>query len=137
MRCYDAYKVSKAIETFLGKDNAIDPIEWVSNQDNITLENDNGDLAVFEYGLIQSKIYCAHYYFKSRGRLAITVGKDFLDELFNTCYNVNILIGMAPLERKDVRWMTRQLGLKSYGFEEIHGNHYELFIITKKEFNHE
>lgn len=136
MRTWDAVKIADAIKCFL-KNDELDVIDWLSNQENIVLENDLGDLAIFEYGFPTKKIYAAHYYFKSRGRQAITAGISFLDELFNSCYNVDILMGMVPVERKDVAWMTRRLGLTSYGIEEIHGQEYELFIMTKKEFNNE
>ena len=80
-------------------------------------------------------IYSGHYYFKSRGRQAITAGKGFLDELFNTCYNIDVVMGMVPIGHKAARWMSRQLGFTSHGVEELRDKHYELFILTKKEFN--
>jgi len=137
MRIWDATKIAAAIKHFLKTEEQVDVIEWLSDPANIVLENDNGDLAIFEYGVQANKIYSGHYYFKSRGKQAIKAGKAFLDELFNSCYNIHILIGMVPIERNEVKWMTRQLGFKSYGLQEARGKQYELFIITKKEFNNE
>ena len=137
MRIYDAAKVQPAIDHFLGPDNSVDAVEWLSHPEHIVLENDRGDLALFEYGFPTKKIYSGHYYFKSRGRQAIEAARGFLDELFNSCYNVHVLMGLVPVERKDVRWLTRRVGFSSHGFEEVHGKEYELFIITKKEFNGE
>jgi hypothetical protein len=137
MRIWDATKIAAAIKHFLKTEEQVDVIEWLSDPSNIVLENGFGDLAVFEYGVQAKKVYSGHYFFKSRGKAAIKAGKFFLDELFNSCYNVSILIGMVPIERKDVKWMTRQLGFTSYGIETARGNQYELFIITKKEFNNE
>lgn len=135
MRTWDAIKIGSAIKHFLKTEEQVDPIEWLSDHTNIVLENKHGDLALFEYGLPTRRIYSGHYFFKSRGRQAIESAKGFLDELFNSCYNISILMGMVPIERKDVKWMTRQLGFTSYGLEEARGKQYELFILTKKEFN--
>lgn len=137
MRIWDAIKIGKAIKHFLKTEEQVDVVEWLSDPANIVLENLKGDLAIFEYGLPTKKIYAGHYYFNSRGRKAIDSGKELLDEFFNSCYNTNVLIGMVPIQRKDVKWITRKLGFKSYGIEEARGNQYELFIQTKKEFNNE
>ena len=136
MRTWDAVKIGAAIKHFLGTEEQVDVIDWLSDPANIVLENGRGDLAVFEYGIPTKKIYSGHYYFKSRGRGAIKAAREFLDEIFNSCYNIDVLMGMVPVERRDVKWITRQLGFTSYGLEEARGNHYELFILTKKEFNH-
>lgn len=135
MRTWDVMKIEPAIIEFLGPYNTVDPIDWVSQSENIVLENEGGDLALFEYSFPIRKVYSGHYYFKSRGRAALTAARGFLDELFNTCYNIHVLMGFVPNDRKAAQWMTRQLGFTSYGVEEIHDKQYELFIITKKEFN--
>jgi hypothetical protein len=133
-RTYDTELVAKAIKHFL-EDNAenVDPIEWISNPENIVLVNDQGDMALFEKGV--KNIYSGHYFFKSRGRQAIKAGLGFLDELFNTCYNIQVLMGLVPLTHLGARWLTRRLGFKSYGIERTSRRPYELFIITKKEYN--
>lgn len=136
MRTWDAVKLAEAV-TYLLKSDKVDPIDWLSNPDNIVLENEHGDLALFEYAFPGKKqIYSGHYFFKSRGRQAIKAGKDFLDELFNSCYNISILMGIVPVDHLAAKWITRQIGFTSYGIEEIREKEYELFILTKKEFNH-
>jgi hypothetical protein len=137
MRIWDAVKIDKAICTLLKSDNEIDPIEWLSDPVNIVLENEHGDLALFEYGFPTRKLYSGHYFFKSRGRQALNAARDFLDEIFNSCYNISIVLGLTPVEHKAARWMSRQVGFKSHGVEELHNKEYELFILTKKEFNNE
>jgi hypothetical protein len=137
MRTFDAIKIETAINHFLGPANKVDPIEWLSYPENIVLENEVGDLALFEYSFPIKKVYSGHYYFQSRGRAAITAGRGFLDELFNSCYNINIVMGLSPMEHKGARWISKQLGFTSYGTEELNDKQYELFIITKKEFNDE
>lgn len=132
-RTWDAQKIAEAL-MFLqkGQDN-IDIVAWLADPKNIVLENADGDLALFEIGI--KNIYSGHYYFKCRGRKAIDVGKAFLDELFNTCYNINVVMGMVPIQHLGARWMSRRLGFTSYGAEHLNDKHYELFILTKKEFN--
>lgn len=135
MRIWNAIKIGSAIETLLADGEVVDPIEWLADQTHIVLENEHGDLALFEYALVNKKIYSGHYFFKSRGKHAIEAAKGFLDELFNTCYNIHVVMGLVPKDNKAARWISRRLGFTSYGFDEIHGTEYELFILTKKEFN--
>lgn len=133
MRTWNVIKVSEAIR-YLGKD--IRTEDWLADPTNIALVNEHGDLALFEYAFRDKPIYSGHYYFKSRGQHAIQAARDFLDELFNSCYNISIVMGLVPLNHKAARWLTRQVGFTSYGTEEIHEKEYELFILTKKEFQH-
>lgn len=135
MRTWNALKIGVVIGHLLKSDDLVDPIEWLANPVNIALENSVGDLAIFEYAFPTQKIYSGHYYFQSRGKQAIQSGRDFLDELFNTCYTINVLTGMVPVEHLGAKWITRRLGFTSHGIEEVHGKEYELFILTKKEFN--
>lgn len=133
-RTYDPDLIAPAIAFFL-KDGTkeVDPVEWIKDPDNIVLINENGDLALFEKGI--KNIYAGHYFFKSRGRRAINAGRDFLDELFNTCYNIPILMGLTPHDNLGARWMSRQLGFTSHGAIDVDNKTFEMFILTKKEFN--
>lgn len=133
MRTWDATLIAPAIKHFLKSEDKVDPIDWLSKPENIVLQNSSGDMALFEHGI--KNIYSGHYYFKSRGRKAINSGLQLLDEVFNSCYNINVMTGLVPLEHLGARWMTRRLGFTSHGVEEIGGKHFELFILTKEEFN--
>lgn len=137
MRIWDAVKINTAIKYFLQTEDLVDPIEWLSNPLNIVLENDKGDLALFEYGVPIPKNYSGHYFFQSRGREAITAATDFLDELFNTCYNIHVLIGLVPKDKPAAKWLSRRVGFTPNGTETIGDKEYELFILTRKEFNNE
>lgn len=134
IRVYDPHLIQDAFKQFMKTEDRVDPIEWLANPDNIVLQNDRGDLGIFERGV--AGYYSAHYWFKSRGRAAITAGTEFLDEIFNSCYNITVMTGFIPLTHLGARWLTRRLGLKSYGV--IHGLGPlpdEMFIITRDEFN--
>lgn len=133
MRTYDVTLVQRAIEMVHPEGKDISAAKWLEDPTNIALVNDEGDMALFEYGL--KDYYSGHYAFKSRGRKAIDAAREFLDELFNTCYNISILIGLVPLTNLPARWLTRQVGFKSTGVVEGPKRHYEMFIITKREFN--
>ena len=133
VRTKDPEVIREAIESFKERGLDVDPVEWINWPTNIALINDEGDIALFEIGF--KGVYTGHYYFKSRGRAAINAAKGFLDELFNTCYNIDILLGLTPLTNLPARWISRQVGFKSHGIVEGPKRHYEMFIITKKEFN--
>lgn len=132
MRTYDAKLLADAIEDLVKGELYFDVIEWMGNPLNVAVVNDSGDLAIFEHasnGLVNS-----HYYFKSRGKQAILAAKDFLHEIFNEPYNIQVARGFTPLTNLGARWISRQIGATSHGVLEIDHKFYELFIITKKEF---
>lgn len=134
VRVFDAQLIGPAIKHFLKTEDRVDPIEWLSDPSNIVLQNDDGDLALFEKGV--KNIYSGHYYFRSRGRKAITAGTEFLDNLFNSCYNIEVLTGFVPLTHLGARWLSRQIGLKSQGvIKGLGPQPDEMFIITRSEFN--
>lgn len=133
MRTYDTVLIQNAIELLHEDGGNISAKEWLENPTNIALINDDGDIALFEHGI--KDYYSGHYAFKSRGRKAINAAREFIDELFNTCYNIEVLMGLTPITNLPARWLTRQVGFKSYGVVEGPKRHYEMFIITKREFN--
>lgn len=132
MRIFDANKASVAISSLLKDENRCDPVEWIANTKNICLQNANGDLALFEYGM--PKVMTGHYFFQSRGKKALEAGHAFLDEIFNPCYNIEVITGLTPLTNLGARWFSRRLGFKSQGAVTVRGKSYEMFIMTKKEF---
>lgn len=132
MRTYDARKVAEAVAFFRKTEDGFDPIDWVSNHLNLALENSDGDMSLFEYE--RPGIVTGHYYFKSRGRKAIQVGQAFLDEVFNSCYNIEVIRGLVSITHLGARWISRQIGLKSYGVVKVLDQPFELFILSKKEY---
>jgi len=119
------------VESFLGPNHDINVQEWVDQPTNIVLVNDCGDLALFE----KRGTWQGHYFFKSRGRLAITAGLNFLDEIFNPCYNISVLTGLTPLTNLKARWLSRKLGFQSQGVITIDDQPFELFMMTNKDIN--
>ena len=132
MRTTDPKIVQEAID-MVHPEAGITGEEWLKTPTNIALINDQGDVALFEIGL--RNIYSGHYAFKSRGKQAIEAAREFLDEIFNTCYNIDVIMGLTPITNLPARWLTRRVGFKSYGVVEGPKRHYEMFIMTKREFN--
>ncbi len=101
--------------------------EWFEIPGNICLVDDN-DFALFT--LEYPGFYWGHYCFESRGKEAKQKGLFFLREMF-TKHGAKLIGGLTPIENKPARWMTRQLGFKSYGFQETPVGVCELFIKEK------
>lgn len=131
MRTFDPKIVHKALFDILKKNPNFSTVDWAKDHNNIALINDNGDIALFEWEA--RGCYSGHYSFKSRGRKAIDSGKAFLDEVFDPCYNVEVIRGLTPLENLGARWMSRQLGFTSYGPVKTDIGPHEIFILTRKE----
>jgi hypothetical protein len=123
------YEAVKAMRKGEPKD---DMIEWVANQNNILLENDLGDLAIFE-SYLGPRNLVGHYWFKSRGKTAIKVAHEFLNEVFNV-YDAQVISGLTPLTHLGARWMNKHLGFKSYGIIKINEEPYEQFILHRTEY---
>ncbi len=105
-----------------------EPLSFILDHDNIILKNGN-DYAVFEFTTFGT--YTGHYFFKSRGRKAIEVGKQFLEELFNE-HNAALVIGFTPVEHKAAKWMNRQLGFKAGPIVDTAEGPCQMFTLLKR-----
>lgn len=106
-----------------------DPETWLDGE-NIALGNDNGDLCLLEKSA--DKIYTGHYFFKVRGKEAIALAKDLLKYIF-TETDAEVIRGLTPLRKVGARYVSRQIGMKSYGIIKTIVDPCEIFIITRKE----
>lgn len=104
---------------------------WLEQTPNICLTDENGNFALFEYN--EPKKYTGHYFFVDRGKKALNLAKEFLEFFFNN-YDVEVIRGMTPLESLGARWLSRQIGFKSYGVIFPINRPCELFILTRKEY---
>jgi hypothetical protein len=129
MRTYSAELIAPAVDSFLGVGHNVDVQDWLDNKETIALVNENGDLALFEkHGTWQG-----HYFFKSRGKKAVTAAKKFLDEVFNPCYNISVLTGLTPIHNLGARWLSRKIGFTSQGVMTIDNQPFEFFILINKD----
>lgn len=132
VRSFDVSLLQEAAKRAPGSMNEdFDFQGWLDNDKNYMLVcgNDVG-LATFEY----PGLYNVHWFFTSRGRDAIRMARSMLSEMF-TKYGAEAVRGLTPANLKAARWASRQVGLKSYGVVHYPDGDYELFIMTKEEFN--
>lgn len=114
MRTYDLDKILKAMEQYSEEIEGFYPKEWIQNPCNIALINTNDDVALFEHQANLKDTVCGHYFFFSRGKEAVKVAQEFLEELFTTTY-VKTITGLTPVTHKGALWMNRKLGFKENG----------------------
>jgi hypothetical protein len=104
---------------------------WLEDTRNVMLvKGENVGLATHEY----PGVYTVHWFFTERGRGAINLAKEMLDELFKTT-DAQTIRGLTPVDLKAARWLAKQVGLKSHGVMEFaDGKECEVMFITKEEF---
>lgn len=105
-----------------------EPLSFILDHDNIVIKNGQ-DYGVFEFTTFGT--YTGHYFFKSRGRAAITSGKQILDELFNE-HGACLIIGFTPCEYKAAKWMNRQLGFKAGPIVDTPEGPCQMFTLLKR-----
>lgn len=115
MRTYDLEKIIIATKQYAKEIEGFYPEEWLSNDLNIALVNDDGDVALFEHQEGLENTVCGHYFFFSRGKQAVKAATEFLKEIFSENYYVQTITGLTPEEHKGALWMNRRLGFKDYG----------------------
>lgn len=128
MRTKDIDLVLKGTNQYAEDIKNFHPYEWVEDDKNIALTNDNEDIALFEY--MKDGVVVGHYFFHSRGRQAIEAAKKFLKEIFSD-YDVKMIIGLTPLLNKKAKWMNRRLGFRYHGIVKTEVEPCEIVIMTK------
>jgi len=105
--------------------------EWLEDRRNIMLtEGDNVGLATHEY----PGVYTVHWFFTTRGRGAINLARDMLNEVFKNT-DAKTIRGLTPVNLKAARWLAKQVGLTSHGVMQFaDGKECEVMFITKEEF---
>lgn len=131
MRTYDVDIVNAATNQFAERIYGFYPDEWLANKDNVALTNEYGDVSLFEREL--PGVVTGHYFFHSRGLVALSVAKQMLEEIFTGDYDVKLIRGITPLDKLGARWLSKRLGFTSYGVIETTVGHAELVILTKQE----
>lgn len=108
-----------------------DFVTWFNTPKNLMFaKGENVGLATYEL----PGIYNIHWYFKVRGREALNLARDMLENLFKN-YDAEAVRGIVRVDLKPSRWGARQVGLKSLGiFRYADGTDNEVFYTTKDEF---
>ncbi len=133
MRTYSIDKVKKATSQYAEEIVGLDVVEWLSNPYNVALTNSNDDVAMFERVHASPSTVYGHYFFWSRGKEARDAAKQFLKEIFTGNYNVQVILGLTPLEHKGALWLNRQLGFKEIGQTDSVVGELRMVMLTKKE----
>lgn len=132
MRTYNVETVSKATEQYATEIVGFNPEDWLDNPNNIALTNDKGDVALFEHQEFLQDTVCGHYFFFSRGKEAVKVAQEFLEEIFTDSY-VKTIVGLTPEDNKGALWMNRRLGFKENGQVETEVGPCRFVTLTKEQ----
>lgn len=108
-----------------------DPVEWLANGDNVCLTDGHGNFTLFERSVPKTVI--GHYFLVARGKEAFAICKEFLDEIFSGPYDVKIIYGLTPVEKKGALWMNKRLGFKSHGLIDTVAGPCEMVSMTKED----
>lgn len=104
--------------------------EWLADDRNLMFDEDGSvGLLTHEY----PGVYSAHWFFKVRGREALSLAKRMLGEVFDN-HDGKVVRGLTEVNLRAARWAARQVGMKSYGIMSYPDGDYELFCMTKQEF---
>ena len=132
MRTFDKDLIWKRMQEYRQEFEGFELNSWVDNPLNIALTDGEENVAMFE--LASAGVYSGHYFFHSgtRGKKAIETARTFLDEVFAN-EGTDAITGLTPVDHKGARWISRQLGFKSYGFTDTSVGPCEIFILTRNE----
>lgn len=107
--------------------------EWVANPANVALTNNEGDVSLFERQWRKPNTVCGHYFFKSRGKEALEVAQAMLKQIFTGSYDIDVIIGLTPVEHKGALGMNKRLGFTSHGQIDTASGPCEFVLLTKTE----
>lgn len=132
MRTIDVELIRKAIGDYAEEIKGLILEDWVLNPRNVALTNGD-DVAMFERQWQLPKTVAGHYFFTSRGKGAIAAATSFLHEIFTGPYDVEIIVGLTPVEHKAALWMNKRLGFKEHGDVDTDAGLHRFVILTKQE----
>lgn len=133
MRTYDIELVKAGLSELDDEVTNLNISDWLSNDSNIALTNENNDIALFESQVNNPGAVCGHYFFHSRGKAARIAAKDFLKEVFTGPYPIEVIIGLTPLDNKGALWMNKQLKFKSHGQIDTAIGPCEFVLLSKRD----
>lgn len=103
--------------------------DWLANPENISMLLPNGDVALFEHE--GDRDYQIHVLFKSGGREAISNVRESFRRMFDE-HRANLIFGLVPDFRRDVKIMARWTGMKSAGIRATTEGPCELFVLSRQ-----
>lgn len=100
---------------------------WLASPGNVPITFENGDIALFDYE--GNKVYQIHLLFNSRGRQAIDHVREATRQMM-VDYGAEVIFGMVPDFRRDVKMLGRWAGYKFAGKRQTPEGVCELFVIS-------
>lgn len=88
--------------------------------DDITLFDDEGE-----------GVYQVHFLFASRGKAAIIAAKEAFRQMFEN-YGADLIFGLVPNFRRDVKMLARWTGGKFAGVRETPFGPCDLFVLSRE-----
>lgn len=103
---------------------------WLAGPNVMYSSGDSIGLATLEY----PGVYNVHWFFTVRGRDALDLAFEMLDDLFNTV-GAEIVRGITKVELRGARYLAKKVGFTSLGVLEFHDGPNELMFLSKEAFN--
>lgn len=130
-RTYDKDAIQRGLDLYQDSYEGLVLDEWIKDKQNVALTNEHGDISLFERQYANPISVHGHYFFFSRGRGAVTAAQQMLEEIFTGPYQVDIVVGLTPVEHKGARWLNRKLGFDSLGITETVAGDHEMVFLPK------
>lgn len=102
--------------------------DWLDREGNVPVVIDE-DVALFDDE--GDSVYQIHVLFKSRGKGAVASAKESFRRMFED-YGADVIFGMVPDFRDDVKLLARWAGMKYVGKRETPEGQCELFVLSKE-----
>lgn len=126
IRCKSLSEVLRIMEDYLPiKD--FNPFNWLMDDRNICLTDGKDSLTLFEY---DDGIYNGHYFYKLRGKEAVSFSKECLKSAFDD-YGIVCLRGYTPKSNKGALWLSRHLGFVPSGVIFIEGEENQIWLMDR------
>ena len=133
MRTYDVGKIRRATYDYMDEIKGFYPEEWIEDELNVALINDNGDIALFENQASLKNTVCGHYFFFSRGKQAVEAAQEFLKEIFSDSYQINTILGLTPTDNRGALWMNKRLGFTEVDTIDTETGPCRFVLLTKQD----
>jgi len=102
--------------------------DWLANGANVPVVMGE-DIALFDYE--GDSNYQVHFLFVSRGKAAVAAAKESFRQMFEN-YGAELIFGLVPDFRRDVKMLARWAGGKMVGVRETPYGPCELFVLSKE-----
>lgn len=102
--------------------------DWLSQEANVPIVMGH-DIAL--YDAEGDSVYQVHFLFASRGKAAVASARESFRQMFEN-YGADLIFGMVPEFRRDVKMLARLAGGKSRGERMTADGPCELFVLSKE-----